>query len=57
MRAGFSRRDITPPLGTRMFGWGGRDEERGCDEVHDPLYVRALWLDDGGETAVIAGSD
>ena len=57
MRAGFSRRDITPPLGTRMFGWGGRDEEHGCDGVHDPLYVRALWLDGGGEAVVIVGYD
>ncbi len=57
MRAGFSRRDITPPLGARMFGWGGRDEDDGCNDVHDPLYVRAIWLDDGGEAVVIVGYD
>lgn len=55
--AGFARAKITPPLGTRMFGWGARDEERGCDSIHDDLFVRALWLEQESEKALIMGFD
>jgi hypothetical protein len=45
MRAGASVIDITPPVGTALDGYGGRtDVSLG---VHDPLYARALYLDDG----------
>lgn len=57
MRAGFARVCITPPVGTKMMGFGGRDMERGCDGVHDDIYVRALFLEQGGEQALIMGYD
>lgn len=57
MRAGFAREDITPPLGTTMMGFGGRDMEHGCTGVHDPLYTRAVYLEHGGEAALIMGYD
>ena len=57
MRAGFGSSTITPPLGTRMFGWGSRDDERGCEGVHDDLFARALWLTDGGEDVLVMGFD
>jgi neutral ceramidase len=57
MQAGFAKIDITPPLGTRMFGWGTRDETGGCTGVHDSLFVRALWLTDQDEDVLIMGFD
>lgn len=58
MKAGFSRIVITPPLGTAMTGFGGRDyDPSGCKGVHDDLYVRALYLSQGDETALIMGFD
>ena len=45
MRIGAAAIDITPPVGTALDGYGGRlDVSLG---VHDPLYARALYLDDG----------
>jgi hypothetical protein len=45
MRIGAATIDITPPVGTALDGYGGRtDVSLG---VHDPLYARALYLDDG----------
>ena len=57
MRAGFARVDITPPLGTTMMGFGGRDMEHGCTGVHDPIYTRAAYLEHRGEAALIMGYD
>jgi hypothetical protein len=56
MRAGFARRDITPPLGTPLMGWG-KPRERLARRVNDPLYIRALWLQQGSEVAVIVTFD
>ncbi|MBA4180131.1 MAG: hypothetical protein C0506_06030 [Anaerolinea sp.] len=45
LRIGASAIDITPPVGTALDGYGGRtDVSLG---VHDPLYARCLYLDDG----------
>ena len=45
MRIGAAAIDITPPVGTALDGYGGRtDVSLG---VHDPLYARALYIDDG----------
>lgn len=57
MNAGFSRVRITPPLGTRMSGFGNRDQAHGCEGVEDDLFVRALVLEEGGRRLVIAGYD
>ena len=57
MKAGFARVKITPPLGTTMMGFGSRDMARGCTGVHDDVYVRALYLEHGGERALIMGYD
>lgn len=45
LRLGASRRNITPPIGARMAGYAARDH--GAEGVHDELFVRALYLDDG----------
>jgi len=57
MRAGFASVDITPPLGTRMSGFGGRDKAQGCVEIHDPLSVRAVYCSDGNESVLLVGYD
>lgn len=57
MRAGFSKARITPPIGTRMSGFGGRDQERGAESVHDDLHARVLYVEDGVESALIVGFD
>ena len=42
-------------MGARMFGWGSRDDDpTGCTDVHDDLFVRALWLrDNGGDVLIL----
>ncbi|MGQ9731481.1 MAG: hypothetical protein ACUVX8_09445 [Candidatus Zipacnadales bacterium] len=57
MNAGFAKVDITPPLGTRMMGFGTRDMEHGCTAIHDEIFVRALYLQQGDEAALILGYD
>ena len=54
MKVGFSRLDITPPLGVRI---GGYYYERIAKDVMDPLYVNALAVNDGEKTAVIIVCD
>lgn len=56
MKAGYSRIDITPPLGTPLMGWG-KPWQRLSTGVHDPLYARVLWLEDGDEQLAIVGLD
>ncbi|MBI2301499.1 MAG: neutral/alkaline non-lysosomal ceramidase N-terminal domain-containing protein [Armatimonadetes bacterium] len=46
LRAGFATADVTPDLGCRLYGYPQPD--RTADAVGDPLYVRALVLEQGG---------
>jgi len=57
LRAGFARQKITPPLGTRMMGFGSRDYKQGCRGVHDDVHVRALFLEHKGERGLILAYD
>lgn len=57
MKAGFQKIDITPPIGTRMSGFGHRDDTGPCDSIHDPLHARVLVMEHEGEMAVIIGFD
>lgn len=54
LKAGAAAVDITPPLGIRMAGYF---EERIARDVHDPLFAKALALDDGEATLVIVVCD
>ena len=45
MRIGFSKSDITPPLGTELGGYAGYRPSSG---VHDPLYCKAVVLEQSG---------
>jgi len=57
LQAGWGKRCITPPKpGVPMAGYGNR---RGAPStgVHDDVYVKALALSDGVDTAVLVGAD
>ena len=45
LKAGVAKVDVTPPVGVRLGGYGGRVFPSLA--VHDPLWARALVLDDG----------
>jgi len=58
LKAGFAAAQITPPPGTALTGFGERDfDPAGARGVHDDLYVRALYLTQGNEEALIMGFD
>jgi hypothetical protein len=46
LEAGAGRAEITPPIGTPLNGYGDR-MGRSSTGVHDSLWARALFLDDG----------
>ena len=54
LKAGFSRVDVTPPLGTFV---AGDFSARYSKTVLDPLYLNALALEVDGEKAIIIASD
>ena len=53
-KAGFSRVDITPPLGSFMPGYY---QDRYAKEVLDPLQINCVAFSDGKKTAVIQQYD
>lgn len=55
IRAGAAAIEITPPVGDGMAGYGARTGVSAG--IHDPLYVRALVLDDGATRLGIAICD
>ncbi|MFC1608374.1 hypothetical protein ACFL47_10430 [Candidatus Latescibacterota bacterium] len=58
MKAGFSKVKVTPPVGTAMTGFGFRDyDPGGCRGIHDDLFARGLYLEQGEEKALILGFD
>jgi neutral ceramidase len=56
LRAGYARRDITPPLGSTL---GGRPmfRPRSASRVRDPLSARALYLQCGHGEATLLAAD
>lgn len=55
-RAGAAQRDITPPIGTPLCGYGGRGGKASTG-VTDPLVAAALVLEAGDEKYAIIGAD
>lgn len=53
-KAGFSRVDITPPLGSNLAGYFST---RLAEDILDPLYLNALAFTDGESTNIIITSD
>jgi neutral ceramidase len=56
LHAGWGVASITPPVGTPLAGFGAR---RGAasTEIRDDIFVKALALSDGRDTAVLVGAD
>ncbi len=60
LQAGFSKRDITPPVGKPMGAFPASRkpmQARLAEGVHDPLFGRALAISDGESTVVICAAD
>ncbi len=55
LRAGAARVDITPPVGVWLSGYGARKQPSSA--VADPLYAKALVIDDGENRIAIASID
>ena len=53
--AGVGRTILTPPLGTPLIGYGGR--ERGTDSIRDDIYATSLVLSDGETTVALVTCD
>lgn len=54
LKAGFSRLDVTPPLGSYLAGY---PEVRHADGIIDPLYVNAVVFSDGDKTVAAISLD
>jgi neutral ceramidase len=54
-KAGVAKLEVTPPVGVRMAGFAGRALPSLA--VHDPLWARALVLDDGARRAGLVALD
>jgi len=51
---GFARREITPPVGTELGGYAGY---RPCAGVHDPLWCKAVVLEQEGKRYALLAMD
>jgi neutral ceramidase len=56
LQAGWAKAELTSPVGTPLAGYGARNGGPSTG-VHDPLFVKALAVSDGEDTAVIVGAD
>ncbi len=56
LKAGFSRVDITPPLGTNLAGHPHPESRLGA-EVLDPLEINTLAVEANGKIAVLISAD
>ena len=56
LEAGAAKAEITPLLGTPLNGYGDR-MGRGCVAVHDPVWVRCLYLSDGATRLFLVNAD
>lgn len=56
LEAGAAKVDITAPVGSPLNGYGARMGKNSTG-VHDPLWARALYLDDGQTRLFLVGLD
>ena len=56
MRAGFGKAELTPPLGVELAGYGYYLQRRAA-AVTDPLYARALLLEQGEQRALLVSCE
>lgn len=55
IKAGISKIDITPPVGSYLQGHTARNKP--SEKVHDPLYLKILSLNDGSKRTVFITAD
>ena len=55
LKGGCAKVNITPPVGTWLSGYGGRDKP--SDGIVDELYARAMVLDNGSNSIAIISVD
>jgi len=55
LKAGFSKKSISPPIGAPLAGFAARQGV--CVGIHDELFSRALVLENGGSSAAIVSLD
>ncbi|MGB2864736.1 MAG: neutral/alkaline non-lysosomal ceramidase N-terminal domain-containing protein [Sedimentisphaerales bacterium] len=55
LKGGTAKVDITPPIGAWLSGYGSRNKP--SEGILDPLYAKALVLDDGREKVAIVSAD
>jgi len=55
LKGGTAKVDITPPIGAWLSGYGSRNKP--SEGILDPLYAKALVLDDGQEKIAIVSAD
>jgi neutral ceramidase len=56
MKAGYAKRDVTPPIGLRLGGYAHRFG-RSSQAVHDPLMVSAIHIGSYGEDVLLIHCD
>ena len=56
LQAGWAAVELDMPIGIPLAGYGNRDGAPSTG-VHDPLFVKALAVSDGADTAIIIGAD
>ncbi|NPV06980.1 MAG: hypothetical protein HPY83_03320 [Anaerolineae bacterium] len=56
LRAGFASSEITPSIGTPLGGYLGRPQFRAVG-IHDPLFAKAVALEDGERRALVYSLD
>ncbi len=55
LRAGMAKIDITPSIPVKLYGYSSRKAY--SEGIHDPLSVRAVVFETGGEKIVLVSSD
>jgi len=55
LRAGFARRDVTPPLGTPLGGYPV--EDRRAESIRDPLHASVIVLEQNGLKVALVSLD
>ncbi len=55
LKGGTAKVDITPPIGSWLSGYGSRNKP--SEGILDPLYAKALVLDDGQSKIAIVSAD
>ncbi len=56
MKIGYAKRDVTPPIGVRLGGYGHR-MGKPSEMVHDPLFASALLIESSGDSLLFLHGD